>query len=451
MHRTDSGNTVRPEWLMWLLQRGVPLLVLLMSVLEHIPICTVKKTEFTRVQLTGCSTWTTIENKQQCIVLNPNLTTVVSVVAPRDYDLLYFDLLVTRRYARPYWRGNYQRIEFEGQVKRDSSSEFRVVPRDDSYLQGSDADWRQSYPRRLAWAKNVKRGQNITFELDSLRIFFDIKPNQAAHDYGRTGIVEFLLFAEADDHSLIPKIFWIKTLAFVAVLPLVGIMLYRSEKGLLPVLNSVLLAIAGTTFLCFTRPRTEELAEITPEEYFSDNSRLMWNYASFLCFETAMGIQAVLETIPPGSRVGKLVWPLILLGFPFLWYARHAHDSDFRGSAQAYFNGGPRARRQDYFQAYTVKGLYLSSVPCLIISLTKPWRGPTISLVSIFIGYTMVSFTVDRHVMALFSTWKFARDLMVWVLGFLYLVFWTPEQPATSQSQSPGHGTEEEQLPIAAT
>lgn len=420
MPSSPQHSPTRESVLPLLLQRSVLLLLLFTIGFQFYPSTALSKQEFQQVHLTGCSTWPQNQQKKGCVIKDPKQLTTATLTATQDHEVLYFDLIAKRRFSRAYLDGVHQRVEFHGKVSVDGGHNQEFESGEETNIQGMGKTWEVSFPRRIVWAKDVKKGQKVSIQLDFIKVFMDRKTSETAEDYAQMGVIEFAIVAESDSNWLVRRITAIKAVAFSLVVPLV-IHLIRKTELSWPT-NSLACIVLGVSFLVLTWPVLSSSNSAVAEEYFSSKSTLLWNYITFTLFETMMGFQAILETFRPGSKARAFLIPVMLLTYLILWYTRHAHLADSTDFAIVYSDGDSRVFKQYYMRLLNTKSLLLSTLPCTLLSLAAPLFKREFSPVSIFLVYSIFSFAFERHTLAQFSTWKFARDLAVWILGYFYLI-----------------------------
>lgn len=431
-----------------LLRRGLIAVVLAFAWLQYWSKTSMKKTDFTQVRLSACSSGFKSEHNHSCLVKDPSKPTSASLVAERDHEILYFDLAAKRKFSRTYRDTRHYRLEFKGSLACDGGSATPFESAEEVDAEGATVAWEVSFPRRIVWAKGLKKGQRLTVHLDYLRVYADRKSSEFADDFASAGIIEFAILAESDTNWLLQRIHSIKAVASVSVLSILAWVVLLSETGRIATVRAVTLALLGLVFLAANNPFSDTAANNTPEEYFSNQTQAQLNYLAFTSFEVLMGFQSVSESFAAHTAAKRCLTWALGIGYLIAAYVRHAHISDFKDAANTYSDGEARVFRQAYFKTLTQKAVLISSLPCLLTSLFAALFGKGFSPVSAFIGYMILAYTPERHVLATFCSWKYARDLAVWVLGYWYLAAWTDATDHQPPKHSEPIELEDERLPI---
>lgn len=432
----------------FLFRKGLAIVVVTFTTLRYWPATSMQKRDFTQIELSTCSSWLSGQHRQGCLISDPSGPTSVSLVADRDYHIVYFGLALKRRFARSNLGHRHYRLEFNSTMAVDGGPAHHFYSDEETDAEGWTDFWKVSFPRRIAWAKDVKKGQVITVVLDYVRVYAHRRCNEFFDDFAKRGVVEFAILAESDTNWLIEHIKSIRFVAFIVALLILLTMCYLAERELIPALRFMPLLVLGLIFLSATNPFGSWSHQIVPEEYFSNKTQIILNYLVLTGVEILMGFQAIMEAFPDTSTAKKCVIPLLGVSYMILAYVRHGHIADFKDSAHVYSDGHVRVYRQSYFQELTQKAVWLSSLPCLIVSLFATILGRGYSPVSGFLGYMIISWTDERYVLALFSTWKYASDMAIWVLAFLYLTTWKHPLPIPVVGLQPATVLEEESAPI---
>lgn len=424
--KSRSDAACRSRWL----ARTAFLLVLAAVALEYRGDTSLKKAAFEQVRVDRCSSWTDGRTLPACIVSDPGKPTAVSLTAAVDHEVLYFALVVRRRFSPTYRGSLYYRVEFAGKLTHEGGDSFNFESRPDTQTEGGGSDWEVSFPRRIVWAKQVRKGQKVTLELNFVKIFTNPKTSEFDDDFAQLGTVDFALVSESDTNWVVRRILAVKAVAFAAALLVVCFLVWRAERGSLHQARAAVLAVLGLFFLAATYPFSVEAHNTPPEEYFSNKTHVMLSFLAYTGLETFMGYQALLEAFSAGSKIKRCLVAGMGITYLILWYVRHVHLSDFEDSASVYSEGDARLWKLWYFKTHLGRTAAMSSAVPLVISLASPLSGSPSSPVSFFVGYMLISFILERHVLVTFSTWKFARDLAVWILGYLYLIIWVdPTSP----------------------
>lgn len=431
-------------------RRGLILVVLVFALLQYFPSTSMRKKDFTQLELTGCSSWPQGQRRQGCIVGDPTKPTTTKLVAHNDHPVVYFGIALKRRFSRAHRGSRHYRLVFNGTISIDGGLPRPFASDEETDAEGWTDHWELSFPRRIIWAKDIKKGQTVSIMLDYIKVYADRKSSEFADDFASNGVVEFALLAESDTNWVMQAIICIKVLAFLASGLILFWLCFVADRARFSVPRFVLLMTLGSAFLAATNPFSLFSQHLLPEEYFSNEGQVMLNYLSFTALEILMGFQVIFEAFPADSTSRRCLTPLLGIGYLIFAYVRHANMADHRDAANVYSDGEARVFRQAYFQTLAKKSNLLSSIPCFIASIFSTLVGKGFSPVSVFLGYMIFSWTQERHVLATFSVWKYARDLTMWVLGYLYLSTCT-NLTHKHFSQPKEAELEEEHRPITAT
>ena len=420
---THSGQAWSP-----LLHRLLALLLLGFVVADHFFKPSMDRHSFTQVDLNYCSSLKGEEKAHSCLINDTNSLSTVSVIPTETHRILYFDIVLARHFYRPY-RTNYHRLEYQGRVFRNGKLEHSVFPQENSYIQGADPRWNVSNPHRVAWAKNVKVHDNITFELDFVKLFHHYKDKEASENYASSGAVKFMIVAESDSNWMVDRIYDAKTIAFWMVLPIFLFAIYKSETTQTQLYHAVRMVLVGGMFLYYTCPLSGYRMDTTPEEYLGSKHSVQTSFLTYWSLEIAMGIQIVADVYPYFGKGAVFVIPAVAFGLGANWYARTVNLEDYDVATNAYYDGNYRFPRHHQHQNLTEITKFLGPGLCLLIGLLGPLLGSPISALPVLLAYTMSSFNSERFTLARFSTWKLTRDISIWIFCYLYLVAYGFSRP----------------------
>jgi len=318
------------------------------------------------------------------------------------------------------------------------------------FVQGTYKEWKKSIPRRLAWAKDIQKGQNVTFELDFVKIFMEHREEVVPYSFADMGSIEFAVVAESDNRSLMQRIHRIKTAGFFAILLCLSFVIYQSEKRRIEPVYCLLLGGLAALYLAFNYP-SQVTSNLVPEEYFSDTNMINLNFAVYISMEVMMAFQVLREATHLSKQAKQYWYPAVMIGYIIMAYVRHAHLQDSAAWAVVYTEPDFRLPRQLYFSQYIRKAFIISSFPSFLLSLWTCYRDRKFSQAPLFLIYMMISFTQERYILATFSSYRFIRNTVVMVLSYMHLITWTGSANVVKNASTLPSQDEEDQVPISTT